>query len=377
MKKITFLLSHLGYSGITSSVATLANALSEKYEVEIISVYRLYSEPVYDLNENIKVTYVSNEKPNKMEMKHYLKQKNFKMYFKGFSHRVSTGFIRYIKTPSIIKKCDADIIISTNTIYNKFISKYANKSAKKIAWEHFHHNGKKSYIKKLIKSCEKIDYLVCVSNELKESYEKYLPGKVFYIPNVLEEMPNKLSKLDSNNIVSVGKLTKEKSFDDLLRIFKKISNKNTDWKLNIIGDGLEKSNLLKLTEELKLDNKVVFHGYQDKEYIKEIMLNSSIYVMTSTSEGFGISLIEAMSYGVPCVSYTSARGATEIIDDKINGFLIDNRDEEEMINKVNELINDKLLRNKIGKAARKKSKEYYYENVVVNWNKLFNKRKKD
>ena len=83
MKKVTILALHLGYGGVENAVATLANTLSSKYEVEILSVYRLYNEPAYFLNENVKVTYISNIKPNKKEMTHYLKRKNFSMFFKG------------------------------------------------------------------------------------------------------------------------------------------------------------------------------------------------------------------------------------------------------------------------------------------------------
>ena len=320
MKKITILLSHLGYGGISNEVACLANNLANLYDVEILSVYRLYNEPVYELKDNVKISYISDIKPNKTEMRHYLKNKNFKMYFKGLAHRITGIFIRYIKTPIVLKKTKQDILITTNTLYNYLSGKFVSSNVKKIAWEHVHHNDNKKYIKKLVKSVKNVDYLVCVSEELKNHYEKLMPGKVFYIPNAIDNIPNKLSKLDSNNITSVGKISKEKGFDDLLRLFKKITLKYPDWKLNVIGDGLYKNELLDLAKELKLGDKVIFHGYQDKEYIKEVMLNTSIYVMTSLSEAFGISLLEAMSYGIPCVSYTSAQGANYLIDDKVNGF---------------------------------------------------------
>ena len=65
MKKITILLSHLGYGGISNEVACLANNLANLYDVEILSVYRLYNEPVYELKDNVKISYISDIKPNK------------------------------------------------------------------------------------------------------------------------------------------------------------------------------------------------------------------------------------------------------------------------------------------------------------------------
>ena len=97
--------------------------------------------------------------------------------------------------------------------------------------------------------------------------------------------------------------------------------------------------------------------------------------MTSRTESFGLVLIEAMSYGIPCVSYTSAQGANEIIDDGKNGYIIKDRNEDEMISKIDLLINDEKLRKKLGKEARVKSKLYSKENVLKSWNKLINKRK--
>lgn len=375
MKKVTILALHLGYGGIENAIVTLANTLVSRYDVEILSVYRLYNEPVYELDEKVKVRYISNDKPNKKEMLYYLKKKNFSMFFKGISKSLKTGFVKYIKTPIVLKKLDTNVIISTRTVHNFLVSKFTDNKIRKIAWEHNHHNNRKKYINSLVKSCKNIDNLVLVSDELSKFYKSYLGNKVVYIPNCLDKMPSKLSKLDSKNLVAIGRLSKEKGFDDLLRLFKKISTKHPDWKLNIVGDGMERNNLLDLARELKLGDKVVFHGYQNKDYINNVLLESSIYVMTSHTESFGLVLIEAMSYGVPCVSYTSAQGANEIISDCETGYLIKNRSEDEMIEKIELLIEDEKLRNKLGKNARLRSKNYSNEVVLDKWSKIINKRK--
>ncbi len=375
MKKITILALHLGYGGVENAVATLANLLCEKYDVEILSVYRLYNEPVFKINDKVKIRYVSNIKPNKKEMIYYLKKKNFSMFFKGLGASLKTGYVKYIKTAIELRKLKTDVVISTRTVHNFLVSNFVRKGIKKIAWEHNHHNDNKRYISSLVNSCKKMNCLVTVSKELKDFYEEYLGKKVYFIPNCLDNMPNKLSKLDSCNIISVGRLSKEKAFDDLLRLFKKVSIKHSNWHLNIVGDGMEKNDLLSLAKELKLGDKVTFHGYQDKDYINDLLLDSSIYVMTSKTESFGLVLIEAMSYGVPVLSYTSAQGANEIIDDGKDGFLIRNRSEDDMIDKIDLLINDEKLRKKMGKEARIKSKQYSKENVLKSWNKLINKRK--
>ena len=130
-----------------------------------------------------------------------------------------------------------------------------------------------------------------------------------------------------------------------------------------------------LSKELKLGDKVVFHGFQNKDYINSMLKESSIYVMTSHTESFGIVLLEAMSYGIPCLSYTSAQGANEIIKDNETGYLIENRCEDEMINKISLLIEDEMLRKQLGKNAKEESKNYSSDVILEKWSKLINKRK--
>ena len=375
MKKVTILALHLGYGGIENAISSLANTLVSKYEVEILSVYRLYKDPIYQLDPKVSVKYISNIKPNKNEMKYYLKRKNFSAILKEIPKSLHTGHIKYIKTASVLKNLETDVLITTRDVHNYLSGKYAKESIVKIAWEHNHHNDNKKYINKLCKSCKNIDYFVCVSKELEEFYKNIMGKKVIYIPNSLDKMPNKLSKLDTNNITAIGRLSKEKGLDDLLRIFKKLVLKNPELKLNIIGDGPEKDNLLELAKELKLGDKVIFHGFQNKDYINDILNDSSLYLMTSHTESFGLVLIEAMSHGVPCISYTSAQGANEIIENEVDGYLINDRNEDEYVNKALELLNNDSLRKKMGKRAREKSKEYSPLVTLEKWNKLINKRK--
>ena len=376
MKKITILALHLGYGGIENAIATLANLLVKNYEVEIISTYKLYSEPVFKIDENVKITYLMEHiKPNKKEIDYYKKNKNYSMLIKESIKSLKVLYLKRKLMIKAIKNLDTDVVITTRTLHNKWVSKYGSDNYKKIAWEHNHHNNDEKYINALIKSCKNINYLVLVSKELKEFYKSYLGDKAIYIPNCLDSMPKKTSKLDSKNLIAVGRLSKEKGFDDLLRLFKKLTFKHPDWKLNVVGDGLERNNLLTLSKELKLGDKVVFHGYQNKENINNLLSDSAIYVMTSHTESFGLVLIEAMSFGVPCISYSSAQGANEIIEDGVNGYIIKNRDEEEMINKISMLISDEKLRKKLGKNAKEKSKEYDGNVVLECWNKVIRKRK--
>lgn len=126
----------------------------------------------------------------------------------------------------------------------------------------------------------------------------------------------------------------------------------------------------------KLENNIILHGYQNKEYINLMLEQSSIYLMCSYEESFGLVLLEAMSFGIPCIAFDSAKGATEIINSN-NGYLIKNRNIEEMAKRTIRLYNDKELIKEKSINARKTSEKYSYYEVKKQWldivEKIYNK----
>lgn len=198
---------------------------------------------------------------------------------------------------------------------------------------------------------------------------------LFYISNVIEGIPGKrFAPLDEKRLVSVGRLSPEKGFIDLLKMFNILHKDYPDWRLDIIGDGVEKDKLEKYIKDHDLEKVVLLHGFRDKEYIDEILQKSAIYLLTSYTESFGIVLIEAMSHGVPCIAFDSAEGARELIQSGKNGYLIKNRSYSAFLKKVEDLINKKSERRKIGRVSREGVKKYTCEVVKEQWIDLIEKK---
>lgn len=370
MKKITFLTLHLGYGGVESAITALANSLTSDYFIEIVSVYQRYDNPVFKLNKNIEIKYLIGRSDVKI-----VKEQNILKCLKAFiiksrDIRLEAKLIR-----EYIENCDSDIIISTNARYNELVGKYANSNTLKIGWEHSYHNDNKKYIKKVVDSTKNLDYFVLVSNVLYNFYSELMVDKhckCIYIPNSLEYIPDNLSKLKEKNIITIGKLAKEKGYVDLVEIFKYVSLKYPDWKLNIIGDGPQKELIEEQIAKYKLENNVILHGFRDKKYIKKMFEKSSIYVMSSSSEGFGIVLLEAFSYGIPCVAFDSALGAKELISNNWDGYLISNLDKEKMTKKIIDLIKNENRRIVMGNNARKKSLRFTTDVIKEMWLEILN-----
>ena len=379
MKKITILALHLGYGGIENCISNLANSLVYDYEVNIISTYKLYEKPVFKLNDKIKIKYLMTDlKPNKQELKQSLKKLKLITFFKELKKSLKILKLKKNLMIGVIKNCDSDVIISTRDIHNNWLSKYGRDKTLKIGWEHNHHHNNKRYINKVTKSVLGLDYFVLVSKDLTKFYSEKLKDKkvkCVYIPNSINFFPQEKAKLETENLISIGRLSHEKGYLDLIDIFKELHQKYPDSKLNIIGDGPDRKKIEKKIRDNKLEDYIILHGFQEKEYINKYLEKSSVYIMTSYTESFGLVLLEAFAYGIPCVAYSSAEGANEIISDNWDGYLIKDRDENKMIKRICELLSNRNRRLIMGANGIKKAQEFNTQKTKQKWIEIINRKK--
>ena len=363
VNEINILSLHLGYGGIEKAIVDQANMLSLNYKVKIICLYKLYDKIPFKLNNNVEIIYLSDLYPNKKEFKEAIKNKNILDIIKeGFK----AIYILYKKKYLMIKyiySSRSKVIISSRYYFTKLLSLYGDNETIKIAEEHCYHNNKLLYIWKLKYYLKNIDYLIPGSKYITDDYKLFFKNtKIRYIPLVIDYIPDKVNKLNNYNIVSVGRFSKEKGFKDLVDVYELVKNNNKKIRLTMVGDGVELDDIKNLSKEKKLD--IIFKGFLNSEELKEVYSNVSLFVMTSFEESFGLVLIEAMSYGIPCIAFDSALGAKEIISNG-NGILISNRNKVKMAQEiVNYFDKDKT---KMSKKAREKALEYTYDKVSQEW----------
>ena len=378
--KISILALHLNYGGIERCVSTLANILIKQYdEVEIACIYKLLDEPAFHISKKVNIKYLTDVRPNEAEFRRYVRKHR---YIKAFREGLYSLRVLSLKKKAMInyiKNCDSDVIIATRDILDEWLGTYGRDDVIKIGWEHNHYHDNMKYADKVKFSCSNLDYLVLVSKSLEAFYKGMMRGtkcECLYIPNIIEDMPSKndLSLLESKRLVSVGRLSPEKGYLDLLKIFNIISHDYPDWHLDIIGDGPSREILEKYIKNNDLEEKVTLHVFQYKKYIYQVMKDSSIYLMTSYTESFGIVLLEAMSCGLPCISFSSAEGANEIIHSGSNGYLIKNRNFSAYIKKCEDLMDDFDARKKIGLEGYRTVAKYRPSTVSKEWFRLIEKK---
>lgn len=374
MKKITFLMLHMNYGGIERQVTNLANELCKNYNIEIISLYDLLNgKSFYNLDDRINVKYIFNYGPNKREIIQALKKFKIITLVKELVKSIKILYTKFYGIKKIVNNIDSDIVISSRIEFSKQICR---KDIITIAQEHSYIDTDK-YIKRVKKSFSGIDYLVVMTNRAKEKYDLWLSDvkrkpKIVVIPNVIKENKDgQVSSLNNNQIISIGRLEPVKDFYTLIIVFSILSKKYPSLKLKIVGDGSERSSLFKLVANNSLQDKVFFTGKLSEDEIKDELLKSDVFVLTSKSESFSLVICEAMNYGVPCVAFDVDVGPREILEDGFTGFLIEDRNIDMMIKKISLLLDNFNLRKEMSNNEMISIKKYHLNNIISKWNSLF------
>lgn len=214
---------------------------------------------------------------------------------------------------------------------------------------------------------KKYDKIVCLT---QSDEKKWHSDKVVQIYNPITIGAEKLSNCSSKTVVAIGRMDRQKGFDMLLNCWKLIEDKHLDWQLRIYGGGDVKS-YKKQIIDLRLKTVVMAGTTND---IQSVLLNSSIYVLSSRYEGFPLTICEAMACGLPIVSFDCPSGPSELVVDGQNGYLIRNvGDIYTMADKLSVLMESEDLRCKMGVESKRLSLQYSLDNIMEQWVELFRK----
>lgn len=216
----------------------------------------------------------------------------------------------------------------------------------------------------------KYDSIVLQTNENMNTNWKANP-RLLVIPNPVSFTTEAVSTLQNKRIIATGRLTQLKNFSSLIRAFKQVAEKHSDWMLEICGDGEQRTMLQQQIENSGLHKNVLLCGYTSN--VQSEMLNASILVCSSLFEGFGLVITEGMMCGLPVVSYDCPCGPRDIISEGVDGFLVFVNDETAMANRICQLIENEELRQRMGRMAKEKAQQYRLEKIIPQWMDLFNK----
>lgn len=273
-------------------------------------------------------------------------------------------------------KVETLIVVETYKIFNVLpaIRTIKKQGIKLITWEHFNYFADKKYsIRWWCRyfAARYSDAVVVLGKKDKANYMDNLKNikRVEHIYNPVIFHTSEKADLSVKRVLAVGRLEEQKGFDMLLDIWKQIEDKGEydEWKLSIIGSGSKQQELLEQKKSLGL-KQVEILPFQRR--IEDFYKSSSVFVLSSRYEGFGLVLLEAQAYGLPLLSFDVKEGPNEIITDGENGYLVKAFDEKEFAEKLLYLMGNEKERLRLGANADKDLWRFSQENVIPQWIEL-------
>lgn len=218
----------------------------------------------------------------------------------------------------------------------------------------------------------KFDYNLA-RNKFKAKRIEYIPGIGVKLDNIqnedyLRENRSSTFNIPENSYVllSVGELNKNKNHENVIKAISKINDSKIHY--FICGEGKLKDHLIKKIKDLKLENNVHLLGF--RKDIKEIMKISDLFIFPSYREGLSVALMEAMATGIPIIC-SNIRGNTDLIIDEVGGVLVDPDNYIGFAEAITRILESEEIKNKFINANLEKVKEFAFENIFDEINKLY------
>ncbi len=209
--------------------------------------------------------------------------------------------------------------------------------------------------------------VVLTKKDMQHNIELYkTKEKIVQIYNPIEAVPlDDVYKCNSKKIVTVGQLLPVKGHDMLVKVAKKVFAVHPDWEWHLYGEGPERENLQKLINEQGIAKNLKLMGKTNG--MNELYKEYAMFVLTSRSEGFAMVNIEAHYAKLPIVSFNCDCGPDEIIQDGINGYLVECFDIDKMADKINYLIENKEVRKRMSDNTMLDKEKLQMKNVIKKW----------
>ena len=211
-----------------------------------------------------------------------------------------------------------------------------------------------------------------LSQNFPGSNVKVIPNPIVYplpLCNERSVRPNSVILQNKKVILASGRIHKLKQFDVLIRAFSQIKDKYPDWDLIILGDGVERDGLNRMLFALEISDRVYFPGKVGN--MSEWYERADLFVLSSIIEGFPNVLLEAMAYGLPCISFDCDTGPRDMIQNGVNGILVNPKEKElGLSNAINKMISNEKFRSNIANNSILLRDKYSVSNIMQKWDNV-------
>lgn len=378
--KILFVIDKMqNYAGIERILSCKMNYISEQTSHNVfLTTYDQQSKDLpFQLNENISYNPIHVLMPlrDKMTFLNWLTayfqtRSQFKRHFSSLLNNIRPDIV--ICTVYSFQLIDIIITVchkqGIKTIMESHTKGETVLMAPKFKYNQYLHKLFSLWDHHIMKSLHHCSCVVTLTQQDAHFWQRYAQ-RIEVIPNMLTITPKMVLDYRTKRVISAGRYMPEKGFDRLLKAWGLIKKKFHDWELYIFGNG-NRMPYQEIADQLQLGESV--HLMPATENIVDEFVKSSIYVMSSRYEGFGLVLAEAMSCGLPCISFDCPYGPREIITDGEDGLLAGDGNIEDLAKKLEQLMDDEKLRKKMGAKGLQNITRFNPDTIMKQWIYLFN-----
>ena len=348
-KRITWLINDITLvGGIERVVCNLSNFFTQNdCIVKITSLNTASGKPYFELNKQVKIEHLG------YPAQQILDRKKLKATVKSF-----------------LETEDSDILITCHPwIAVPVLQNRKSYRGKIICTEHAtweSHSKARRAMNVLY--YRRADRLTLLTEHTKAIYKKFGVKNTTVIPNIIPSFPTQAAKLQSHELIAAGRLTEIKGFDRLIEAINLIKDQFSSWHLTIYGDGEDKAKLQQLINEHRLQDLVTIADFTDKLQAK--LQACSGFVVSSHSEAFPMVVLEALSNGVPVISF-DIPSLREIDQGRANIIFAEQDNVADLAVKISNYIQS-TDRKERGAKAREIAESYSADKIVPLWIRLFN-----
>lgn len=374
--KICIINESFDVGGVERVTSELANTLQEDGNTITLIDFSGKNQFYYKLNKEINTPRIIKKRKIRskiigkiLKYRYELTQKTYdiKALFKDSTEEL----IKYLKEdePDILILCQGKL---TSLIP---VLKRETHNMKIIAWQH---NEYEVYVEQYYKpfinyyklGLEQADLVVCLSESDKGKYGKINANtECIYNPITITNKESSISNMENKYIIFVSRLIiKQKGLDYLIEIAKNIES---GWKILVAGDGSDKKEFIKMIKKNHLEDRVILKGVLSTKELSELYQSGSIFISTSRWEGFGLVITEAMTFGLPIISFNNS-GPREILKDGEFGILIDQNNIQEFTRELNIFLKNPQKRKFYQKKSLIRVQDFKKEVILNKWNRKMN-----
>jgi glycosyltransferase involved in cell wall biosynthesis len=390
----TFLVpSAYAAGGIARTVFTTANSLVARgHEVRILTLNRTSADPKFDLDPAVGLVAMQDrydpdhpDRPLRLprderpgtQVRELLAQPSDLVAGgqarKTFSAYVDDRLRHHLST------APAGVVVSTRPEFAVAASRWSAPGSVLLHQEHLSFLPRPEPLRAALRDLARgaggvrpIDALLTLTEADHERWRDYLAEqqgdravRTGVIPNPTPFQVGEPAPLTTKVVIAAGRLTAQKGFERLVEAWVPLATSHPDWQLRIYGDGQRWDDLNAQVAAAGVGDRILMGGVTDE--LEAELADSAIYAMSSRYEGLPMVLLEALSKGVPPVSFDCPEGPRQLIDDGVNGLLVPEGDVPALTAALQRLMDDEDLRRRLGAQALETARDYEADAVTDRW----------